>query len=65
MRGVPSEELGLNSVDVRDFIENDALRLEGGVSIPFSEEENWMRSWFGENYEQAMHICQALRRTSS
>ncbi|MDP3994238.1 MAG: phosphoribosyltransferase [bacterium] len=52
---------GLNSVDMKDLVLDDALPLGDGCSIPFMFEENWMRAWFGRNYNQAMIVCREIR----
>ncbi len=54
---------GLNTVDAKDFVSNDAIPLGDGNSIPFTQEKNWMRSWFGENYEEAVSICQQIKKS--
>lgn len=56
-----SRKSGLNSVDMKDIITDDGLHLADGSSIAFMNEENWMRSWFGPNYNQAIAICQEIR----
>lgn len=56
---------GINSLDVRDFFEDDALPLGNETSISFSREDNWMRAWFGPNVEQAIQSIQAIKELMS
>lgn len=65
LRTAEQNTLGINSIDAKDFIYDDALPLQNGQSIPFMEEENWMRAWFGENYEAAYAICEELKQKNT
>lgn len=56
---------GLNSLDARDFVDTSAIPLSNGISISFKEEENWMRSWFGLNYEKARNLCDQMQTVYS
>lgn len=57
----PNSQAGINTINADDFINREAIRLSNGATIPFSEEENWMKAWFGENYEVALYICNLMR----
>lgn len=57
----PNSLKGINTINADDFINREAIRLSDGTTIPFAEEENWMRAWFGENYEVALYICGLMR----
>lgn len=61
IKTIQSGRSGLNSIDMKDLVTDDGLHLADGSSIAFMNEENWMRSWFGPNYDQAIAICEEIR----
>ncbi len=63
LRSDSRKSIGINSVDVKDLVLQSALPLADGRTIPFMEEENWMRAWFGKNYERAIEICLEIKKS--
>ena len=57
----PNSQRGINTLNADDFMNREAIRLQDGTSIPFTQEENWMKAWFGENYGVALYICNVMR----
>lgn len=60
LKSSPNNLDGLNSLDTRDFVDQTAIPLKNGESLSFSDETNWMKTWFGNNYQTAVEICSNL-----